>query len=585
MNAAMGALRFEGFTLNLSGPSLTRGTKEIPLRPQSLKVLAYLAQHPGRVVSNADLIENCWENPKDTHVNSVAQCLTEIRTALGETKRPIIRTVPRRGYEFAAPVSAVVPAVTPGAAVAGAVPDTPVKSAATAWTRLAEWSSVASAVPRRHALAAVTALIILTAGWAGWAWFMRPAELTMMAMPSLAVLPVTPLGDDSDTTLATLADEIGAGILRAPRGFHPDIRPTSAIKDARADPKTIGRELGVRYILRSLVRREGEEMRINVELIEAENVRQVWVGEFDYRLGQPRAQARAAAFIGRTLVAELLRAEVRRPLPGSPGAGHYTMLGRALMTEEGNAKRNGQAIAYFEKALDIEPGHILGLVHYARAVAIHSLNGWLAENEQDAKLAKAEDAIKRAREKEPKSPGVHVTHGSVLRAKGEHDQAIKAFELALVHNPNFLPAHAELARTLIDMGKPEEAIGHLEKAIKMSPTDISRYWWLYWQGLAALHIPDPERALRFLQDSYSANSRYENTLRLMAVALADLGQEAKARETVKEFLSLRPEATLDDWKRPNSTSHAKMAEHRERMRATLKRLGVPEGRQQAAAKP
>jgi TolB-like protein len=228
--------------------------------------------------------------------------------------------------------------------------------------------------------------------------------------PSIAVLPVTPLGDDSDTTLATLADEISAGIMRAPRGFHPDIRPMSAIKDARADPKTVGRELGVRYIVRSLVRREGEEMRIHVELIEAENVRQVWVGEFDYRLGQPRAQARAAAFIGRTLVAELLRAEVRRPLPGRPGAGHYTMLGRALMTEEGNAKRNGEAIACFEKALGIEPDHVLALAHYARAVAIHSLNGWLPENGQDETLAKAEKAILQAREKEPKAPGVHVTH-------------------------------------------------------------------------------------------------------------------------------------------------------------------------------
>jgi tetratricopeptide (TPR) repeat protein len=407
----------------------------------------------------------------------------------------------------------------------------------------------------------------------------------MMAMPSIAVLPVTPLGDDTDTAIATFGSEIAAGILRAPRGFQPDIRPASAVSNARADPKTIGRELAVRYIVRSLVRREGDEMRVNVEMIEAENVRHVWVGEFHYRLGQAGAQLRTAASIGRTLVAELLRAEVRRPLPGRPGAGHYTMLGRALMTEESNARRNGEAIAYFEKALGIEPNHFLALAHYARAVAIHSLNGWLPESEQDEKLAKAEAAIKQAREKEPKSPGVHVVHGNVLRAKGEHEQAIEAFKLALALDQRFLPARAELGRTLIDVGKPEEAIEELEKTIQMSPTDISLYMWRYWAGLAALHIPDPERALQLLRASHSANPRHDNTLRLMAVTLADLGRGQEAREKVKEFLAMRPEATLDDWKRPNSRVHPKVAERREHIRATLKRLGIPEGPQQRAARP
>lgn len=95
----------------------------------------------------------------------------------------------------------------------------------------------------------------------------------------------------------------------------------------------------------------------------------------------------------------------------------------------------------------------------------------------------------------------------------------------------------------------------------------------------------PERALAFLQASYQANSSYENTLRLMAVALADLGREEKALEKVKEFLKLRPQATLDDWKRPNSRSHPHVAERREHMRATLKRLGVPESGQHASARP
>jgi len=583
MNAAMGVVRFDRFTLDLSDePVLRQRGRTIALRPQSLKVLAYLVQHSDQVVTNAYLIDNCWENPKQTNVNSVAQCIADIREALAEAKQPIIRTVPRQGYRFAAPVSVVD---SDGAASTTGEPNTLAQTAAMLWDRIAEWSPILSARLRWRALATAIALLVLCAGWAGWVWFMRPAELTMMAKPSLVVLPVKPLGDDADTALAVLADEIAAGIVRAPRGFQPEIRPTNAIKDALADPVTIGRQLGVRYIVRNLVRRDGEEMRVNVELIEAETARQHWVGEFGYPLGKHGAQGRTAAAIGRTLVAELQRAEVRRPLPTRPGAGQYTMLGRALMTEESNAQRNGEAIAHFEKALSVESDHFFALTHYARAVAIHSLNGWLPDTEHDAKLAEADAAIKLARQTEPKSPGVHVVHGSVLRAKGEHEQAINAFKLALALDPRFLPARAELARTLIDVGRPEEAITELEQVIQASPTDLSLYWWRYFEGLAALHIPDPERALAFLQASYQANSSYENTLRLMAVALADLGREEKALEKVKEFLKLRPQATLDDWKRPNSRSHPHVAERREHMRATLKRLGVPESGQHASARP
>ena len=280
----------------------------------------------------------------------------------------------------------------------------------------------------------------------------------------------------------------------------PDIRPTSAVKDALADPKTIGRELRVRYIVRGLARRESEDLRINVELIEAESVRQVWVGTFDYRPGLAGAQTRTAAFIGRTLAAELLRAEVRRPLPARPGAGHYTMLGRALMTERISAERNARAIAYFEKAMSVEPSHFLSLVHFARATAGYSLTGWLPEGEHEERLAKAEHAILRALQQEPKSAHAHAAHGQVLRAKGEYPQAIEAFKLALLHNPDFVHARAELGRTLIDIGKPEQAIAEIERAIKISPTDISLYTWYYWAGLAALHLSRPRRRARLVAE-------------------------------------------------------------------------------------
>jgi DNA-binding winged helix-turn-helix (wHTH) protein/tetratricopeptide (TPR) repeat protein len=564
-------------------PSLKRGGADIPLRPQALKVLAYLAGRPNQAVSNNELIENCWEEGKrkDTRVNSVAQCIKEIRDALGNTRKPIIRTLPRQGYMFVAPLAEAAPALADGPS--GPIPQVVPDEGVAPPPPVRQWSRVVALLAARPWLAAALIAAIVAVAWLVGSWAARPPELTMMAMPSIAVLPVKPLGDETDAALGTLADEIVAGIWRAPRGFEPDIRPTSAIKDPFQDPRTLGRDLGTRYIVRSLVRREDRDMHIHVELIEVQTLRQVWLGAFGYRLGASGGQNRAAASIGRTLVAELLRAEVRRPLPAKVEAGHYTMLGRALMTEESNADRNGQAIAYFEKALNIAPENFLALVHYARAVATHSLSGWLPESEQE-KLTRAEDAIKRALLQQPKGAGAHVTHGSVLRARGEHEQAIEAFRLALVHNPNFLPARAELGRTLIDLGLPTQALTEIEAAIEMGPTDISRHVWCFWAGLAALHAADPERALEWLRKSHQANPGNDTALRLMAVALADAGREDQARQKMGEFLKLRPEATLDDWKTPNSRRYPEVAQRHEHIRATLKRLGMPEGKQQAAAK-
>jgi DNA-binding winged helix-turn-helix (wHTH) protein/tetratricopeptide (TPR) repeat protein/TolB-like protein len=571
---SMRVLRFDAFTLDQSRRAVLRSGAELELRSQSFDVLNHLVEHAGKIVSKQDLFTAVWGGAARTD-DSLVQCIKDIRQVLGDGEHRIIKTVHGRGYVLVAEVFDGAP---------------PPEAKLRADAGLLTGQSDAAAVPRskwQGTLIAAGLLIIVLAG-SGWLLSSRtrqPVALTMTAVPSIAVLPLKALGDDSDSALAILADEIAAGLWRAARGFDPDIRPTSAVKDARADPKTIGWNLGVRYIVRGVARRESDGLHVNIELIEADSVRQVWIGTFGYRPEQAGAQTGMAAFIGWTLAAELLRAEVRRPLPATPGAGHYTMLGRALMTEKISAERNRQAIAYFEKAMSIEPNHFLALVHYARATGGYSLTGWLPENEHEEKLAKAEDAVLRALQQEPKSAHAHGAHGHVLRAKGEYPQAIEAFKLALLHNPHFVHARAELGRTLIDIGKPAQAIAEIERAIEMSPTDIALYTWCYWAGLAALHNSDHVGALNWLLRSLQANPSHDNTLRLMAVALADAGREEEARKKIGEFLKARPGATLDDWRRPNWNNHPEVTARRERIRATLKRLGVPEHKLQSASKP
>jgi DNA-binding winged helix-turn-helix (wHTH) protein/Tol biopolymer transport system component len=96
--------RFGDFTLDLDDGFLRRGDEEVALRPKSFEVLTYLVERHGRIVTKTELIDAIWPDAAVTD-NSLAQCLLEIRRALADESQQTIRTVARRGYVFAAPVT------------------------------------------------------------------------------------------------------------------------------------------------------------------------------------------------------------------------------------------------------------------------------------------------------------------------------------------------------------------------------------------------------------------------------------------------------------------------------------------------
>ena len=96
--------RFGDFVLDLDGGFLRQGAGEVTLRRKSFEVLTYLVERHGRLVTKSELIDAVWPETAVTD-NSLAQCLLEIRRALGDQSQQMIRTVARRGYVFAAPLA------------------------------------------------------------------------------------------------------------------------------------------------------------------------------------------------------------------------------------------------------------------------------------------------------------------------------------------------------------------------------------------------------------------------------------------------------------------------------------------------
>src|SRR5690606_28535650 len=92
------------------------------LRPQSFRVLCYLVENRGRLLSKKELLDAIWGRTVVTE-GSLTQCLIDIRRALGDASRELVRTVPRRGYLFDVPVSEVTaerpsPGIAPRRAIA-----------------------------------------------------------------------------------------------------------------------------------------------------------------------------------------------------------------------------------------------------------------------------------------------------------------------------------------------------------------------------------------------------------------------------------------------------------------------------------
>jgi len=108
--------RFDRFIVDLRSACLRRDGIVVPLRPKSFDVLVHLVRNPGRLVAKGELIDSVWQNVIVTE-NSLAQCIREIREALGDNTQSVIETVAKRGYLFAPSV------IVDGAAASGrAVP-------------------------------------------------------------------------------------------------------------------------------------------------------------------------------------------------------------------------------------------------------------------------------------------------------------------------------------------------------------------------------------------------------------------------------------------------------------------------------
>jgi Tfp pilus assembly protein PilF len=297
-----------------------------------------------------------------------------------------------------------------------------------------------------------------------------------------------------------------------------------------------------------------------------------------------RPAALAAVGLVVVLLGALLVAYSWRAPDAGLGASHYARLGRAILQEQpGGSAANREALAFFEKALAVEPDHVPALLGKALVNIRYVNEHWTTRDEAPARIDAAVAAIDRALRLEPRNAAILRSKGVVLRALRDPEGAVAAFRQALALNPISAWTHAQLGRTRIDLGQADEALADIERAIALAPSEPARYIWHYWAGMAALHAGKDEAALAWLLKArLPGGARYRFALLQLSVAYALLGREAEGRETLARYRARWPALTLAGLEHDLGAHNPVVSAQRERILAVLRRLGVPEGPVKAA---
>jgi TolB-like protein/class 3 adenylate cyclase/TPR repeat protein len=317
-----------------------------------------------------------------------------------------------------------------------------------------------------------------------------------------------------------------------------------AYKGRRVDVKTVGRELNVRYVLEGSVQRGGKRMRVNVQLIDAETGNHLWAERFDKPLADLfDMQDEIVARLAGALNAQLVVAEARRAEQApNPDSMDLYFQGLTWLNKGLTPDNLAQARSFFDRALSVDPGNVDALVGSAVADVREGANSFVTD--PSAAFAAAEAKLTKALSSVPDHARGHMWLGLVDMWTKRAAQGVAECEHALALDRNLAHAHSIIGRAKVFVGRAEETEAHVTEALRLSPRDTMAYIWMYFAGLAKLHLGKYEQAIAWFRRAIEANRNYPAANFNLAAALARLGRMDEAHSAVRAGLALNPTFTV-----------------------------------------
>jgi adenylate cyclase len=512
----LGGLTFDEARSCLQGPA-----GPVALRRKSFEVLHYLVDHAERVVPKDELLDAVWAGVT-VGEDSLAQCVTEIRRALGPTGRDAIKTVPRRGYLLRVPAPSLDASAPRGAGAPDALP-----------------------LPDR---------------------------------PSIAVLPFANLGGQAQDDYFSdgIAEDIITELSRFSELFVIARNSSFQYNGKSIDVRQIGRELGVRYVLEGSVRRDASRVRITAQLVDAATGIHIWAERYDRGLADALSvQDEVARRIVTVLAVRVRKAESERVLAKPPTVwqayDYYLQAADCVTAYHSSYDREAlfRGRRLLQQALATDPT-------YARALAALSscyMSQWVHRWDDDCPWTEALDrSYQTARESvrlAPELPEAHIALGQALTFLRQHEAAITAVERATALNPNL--TSFRFAYTYILAGAAARATQLLGNHMRLDPFYEPNAPTAL--GFAYYMLARYGEALPYLQEAVSRAPDMAHGRYVLAMAHARLGELDKARAEVAHALRLEP------WYRISQSLTAryfKRAEDTEHLVTGLRMAGFPE---------
>jgi TolB-like protein len=481
---------FGPFRLDSEGRILFRGAEPVALGGRAVALLQVLVERAGTPISKDGLIESAWPGLAIEESNLTVQIAALRRVFTTEAGgKNWIETLPRRGYRY------VGPAVALEGADKGASENLP--------------AAPALALPER---------------------------------PSLAVLPFANMSDDpeQDYFADGMVEDIITGLSRIKWLFVIARNSSFVYKGQSVSVSQVGRELGVRYVLEGSVRKVGRQVRITVQLVEAETGVHIWAERYDRPLDDIFAlQDEITLNVVGAIQPSLREAEIeriKRKRPESLDA--HELAWRAIpFVSMAMPAGAASAIPLLERALAIEEDYATAHCLLAWCHQILFTRHGFEKESHDAAIRHARAALAYGRD-----DATALALGGFIVSITEHDHAtaFSALEQALAISPSSSFALFFGSVAFAYAGEAERAIDWAERALRISPFDRLNY--TAYHALTLGHFlrgryADAEHAARHAVQSVPSLSV---THGLLAATLAGLGRNEEAKAAALQVLTLEP---------------------------------------------
>ena len=399
--------------------------------------------------------------------------------------------------------------------------------------------------------------------------------LALPDKPSIAVLSFDNMsGDPEQEFFADGVVEAITATLSRIRSFFVIARNSAFRYKGRAvDVSQVGRELGVRYVLEGSVQKAGSRVRITVQLIDVTSGAHVWADRVDGTLEdvfdlQDRITERVAGALQPSIrLAEIERA--RRKRPQDLGAYDYTM--RAMphvwaLEKEASVK----ALELLDHALAIDPEYPLALSLAGWCYAQRSVYNWT--DDIDSARSTALRLAEKATEQGGEDPLILAVLGAVHSISRNHGTARVMLERAVTLDPNAAWAWSRLGWVENYSERPDRAVTHFERALRLSPLDPMNFNNYVGMGSANEVAERYDAAVEMYRRALQERPHADWILRNLVSALVGAGRMDEAAIECKKLMAAYPGLTVTKFRNAMVFSPAML----DRMGVHLKQAGVPD---------